>query len=619
MKIEKRYYQEDAHNAAIEHCKISKEPRIHHQSVGAGKSLQIAFLAKHVVDTLDAKNASDKVKVINISRQGELAEQNSAEYWMIGGKCSLFSASLNAKSTFYRAIFATSGTLYRSLNTVFKDISAALINIDEAHECDPEDILNCIADFDKGFDIYTNKDEKGETKYSEYAVIIAHFLRINPNTRIIGYSGSPFRGSTDIRGKFWGKEYISDVGTIQLVSEGFLVPPVFGFGDDDHYYNLEEFKPTNNENGSDFSREDKQKMQKKILKEKSKTMLIIEEVIERTKDRNGILITCAGKDHCKQVSEMLPPGTWGIVTDSTGKVERRDILDKARKGEIKYVLQVNCLGQGVNVRLWDCCVLLRKIGSLRYLIQLFGRVLRTLKDEDTDRGFIKRDGLILDYTDTIESMGDIYDHPMLDKATAKRAASFGKGQECPVCSTINSEYAVRCIGDADNEEKRCEHFFASSMCFACDTENAPTARNCRKCNAILIDPAKALKNKAYTDADYKEVLSMNWTKTKQGDSIKIEYRLNSVYTKNGIESQEVAIEYFKPFGDKPHDKQRWKAFLCDSINGHRFRAMALQSRTIAEIIQNKAIFDKPTHITHRINDKGFSIINRRKFLSGREA
>jgi len=117
MKIEKRYYQEDAHNAAVEHCRKSSEPRLHHQSVGAGKSLQIAFLAKHVVDNLDSKNADDSIKVINLSRQGELAEQNSEEYWLIGGKCSLFSASLGDKSTFYRSIFATSGTLYRKLNT----------------------------------------------------------------------------------------------------------------------------------------------------------------------------------------------------------------------------------------------------------------------------------------------------------------------------------------------------------------------------------------------------------------------------------------------------------------------------------------------------------------------
>jgi ribosomal protein L40E len=178
---------------------------------------------------------------------------------------------------------------------------------------------------------------------------------------------------------------------------------------------------------------------------------------------------------------------------------------------------------------------------------------------------------------------------------------------------------VRCIGHANNDDGRCEHFFQSSMCFKCDTHNAPSARNCRKCNAILIDPAKALRNKHYNESDYKEVLGMNWAKTKQGDGVFIEYRLNSIYTANGIENQEVAKEYFKPFSSIPHEKQRWKAFVGKSINGHKFKSIAMQARTVGEIVQNKAIFDRPTHITHRVNDKGFSIINRRKFLSGREA
>jgi hypothetical protein len=156
------------------------------------------------------------------------------------------------------------------------------------------------------------------------------------------------------------------------------------------------------------------------------------------------------------------------------------------------------------------------------------------------------------------------------------------------------------------------------MCFKCDTHNAPSARNCRKCNAILIDPAKALRNTHYTELDYKEVLEVNWSKTKQGDGICIEYRLNSIYTTNGIERQEIAKDYFKPFDDKNNNKQRWKAFILQSINGQRFKNMAMQMRTIGEIVQNKAIFDRPTHITHRVNEKGFSIINRRKFLSGRE-
>jgi hypothetical protein len=45
----------------------------------------------------------------------------------------------------------------------------------------------------------------------------------------------------------------------------------------------------------------------------------------------------------------------------------------------------------------------------------------------------------------------------------------------------------------------------------------------------------------------------------------------------------------------------------------------LKSKTLDAIIKAKAYFDDPTELTHRVNEKGFSIINRKKFRSGREA
>jgi hypothetical protein len=44
----------------------------------------------------------------------------------------------------------------------------------------------------------------------------------------------------------------------------------------------------------------------------------------------------------------------------------------------------------------------------------------------------------------------------------------------------------------------------------------------------------------------------------------------------------------------------------------------MRNQALENVIRNKAMFDCPSHITHRKNDKGFSVINRRKFRSGRE-
>ena len=593
-------YQQPIHDVTIQHCRESNEPAFISASVGAGKTLSIGAMAAHV--------SGLGGRVLVIARTGELVEQNSNMAWKMGVKNSVYSASLNTKSTFYPVVFSSEGSLCRGLDTDFNDLRFDIILIDECHMVDDLDVINTLS---------AKNDTESEP--SQYAKIIAHFVNLNKKTKIIGYTGSPYRGKKDILGKFWKKK-LYDVSTMWLVSIGYLVPPVFGFDKNSNSYDLSEWTPTGEHSTADFSSKQLSEMQKSVTKDKQKTQIIMEEVVQICSGRKGgVLITCAGRKHCEQVSEFLPVGSWAIVTDKTSTKARSQALRDARSGAIKYVLQVGCLTTGVNIPPWSVSVILRRIGSLTLLTQLTGRILRILEQEDIDNGFEKTDGLILDYTDTFESFGDIYDDPLLEQARASKSAYAGESQECPTCSTQNSEFAVRCIGQADNDDGRCEYFFQSSTCFKCETDNAPSSQSCRKCGAVMIDPAHKLVSKHYTEADYKEVLEMNWTKTKAGDGIKIEYRLNSIYTKNGIESQEVAIEYFKPFGDKPHDKQRWKAFLCNSINGHRFRAMALQSRTIAEIIQNKAIFDKPTHITHRINDKGFSIINRRKFLSGREA
>ena len=594
-------YQQPIQDVTLNHLRESNEPAFVSASVGSGKTVNIGAVAAHV--------ASIGGRVLVIARTGELVDQNSKMAWKMGVKNSVYSASLNTKSTFYPVVFASEGTLCRSLDTQFKDTPFNVILIDECHMVDDEDTAQSIKD--------------GVTDdSSQYAQIISHFVKLNPKTKIIGYTGSPYRGKKDILGKFWKKK-LYDVSTMWLVSIGYLVPPVFGFDKSASSYDLSEWTPTGGQNSTaDFSSKQLSDMQKSVTKDKQKTQIIMEEVVNICSQRSGgALITCAGRKHCEQVAEFLPVGSWAIVTDKTSTKARSQALVDARTGAIKYVLQVGCLTTGINNPVWDTSVILRRIGSLTLLTQLTGRILRILEQEDIDRGFEKTDGLILDYTDTFESFGDIYDDPLLEQARAQKSKFKGESQECPTCSTQNSQFAVRCVGHADNDDGRCEHFFQASMCFKCDTENAPSARNCRKCNAILIDPAKALRNKPYSDAEWKEVVfgQVEFEPMKTVVGLRIIYRLNAIYTKNGIEYQEVAKDCFKPFSDKPHDKQKWEKLINDSVSTQRFKNVIRKCRTIKEIIQNKAIFDSPTHITHRVNDRGGSIVARRKFLSGREA
>lgn len=583
-------YQLPAHEAAINHLRNYDGPALLDISVGGGKTVLIGAVCAHAV--------SVGAKVLVLSRQGEIVEQDSLEAYAMGVKNSRFSASLGQKSTFYPVVMGTEKTVANYLDSRFvhSDFVPHVILIDECHHLDHIDIIS----------------DEPTTSYSK---IINHFLKLNPKVKIIGYTGTPFRGKIDVIGNFWGK-CLNQVSSMQLIELGYLVPPVFGFGDDAHLYDLQEFKPEGGEGAHDFTRSEMAAMQRKITKDVSKTQFIMEEVIERTRDRLGVLITCAGKKHCQQVADCLPPDSWGIVTDDISTKARKKILDDAKSGKIKYVIQVGCLSTGINIPRWQVCVILRKIGSLTLLVQLIGRALRTLNKKQIESGLTKNDALILDYAETMESMGDIYDDPILNKALAQKAQDDGEFLECPACETKNSKHAIRCIGGGLN---RCDYYFKFRECKICKAHNAPSARECRECQSTLIDPNAALINKAYTEADFKPVLSVKYEKTKAGDGICVEYRLDATYFKDGIEHPEVAREYFKPFSKEAHNRGKWSAFITAHINGERFRQSVYRMRTLDQIIQNKAMFDVPKMITHRVNDKGFSIINRKEFLSGRIA
>ena len=581
-----RDYQQRAHNVTIEHCKSSSDPAIIDCTVGGGKTVLIGSVIQHVT------NKGGRVLVL--ARQGELIKQGAETAQAMGLRVSIFSASLNQKSTYYPVVFGTEGTVGRSLNTVFKNIKFDVLLIDEAHHVDH---LDCISD-------------KPET---QYGMIVDHFKNLNKNIRIVGYTGSPYRGSSEIIGDFW-KNKLTEISTYELINKGFLVPPLFGFGDEAHQYEgLNQFSVKGGEGASDFTSKELAAMGRAVCKEQTKTQEIIAEVIERTKDKLGVLITCASKKHCEQVAECLPDGSWGIVTDSTSAKERMRILDGAKDGSIKYVMQIGCLTTGVDVSQWQCCVILRKIGSLSLIIQLIGRVLRTLKPHEIDAGLIKNDALVLDYTDTLEQMGDIYCDPLLEQATLSRKNPSDITQECPLCSTINTEFAVRCIGhDESSEDGRCEHYFMFNECKSCGAHNAPTAKTCRKCEAVLIDPNAALTGKAYSDADYKEVERMELTES-TGGKLRVAYYLKSMISKMGIEEQEVAIEWLDPFFNTQFHRAKWRQFVEDHVSSNQWKRALRSCTSLAGIIQNQSAIEVPEAITHRINDKGFSVINRKKF------
>lgn len=580
-------------------------------SVGAGKTIMIAMIARRFQDM--------GWEGLVIARQGEIIEQDAEELWNLSVKNSLFSASLGRKSTAYPLIAGTEGTIINGLfdkkddsgNILSKgalsDFFPRYILIDECHQMNWEDVVSESPETQYGV-IMTELNRRCKDKYGHDVIVI-------------GYTGSPFRGTDSIKGAYW-KHEIVNIDTKYLVDIGFLVPTIFGLHDiDDLHYDLSAFESSGSDGTQDFTAEQLKQMQKEILEQGTLTQKIMLKVVELTKNRNGVLITCAGKKHCQEAAKYLPEGSYAIVTEDMGQKARRKALKDAYTGKIKYVFQIGCLTTGVNIPLWDTSVILRKIMSLTLLVQLLGRGMRLLKKEQIDAGYHKEDHLVLDFSGTMFELGKLYEDPILEEAEAQRSKRSGEQVPCPKCGTMNSPYARRCIGkDALSPDGRCEEFFSYIRCGfdkhgirifddGCGTKNDPTARYCRHCDHVLRDPNAALNERAYTDNEWADVMDFKVQLTKGGEGILYRYWINRCDGKEGW-----ANEVFYPYGGATHMKNMFKAkAIFPHLDDKSMAGKILKCQNAKQFMMYAGFIKAPKRITHRINDKGRDIIHRKDF------
>lgn len=614
-EIEPRPYQWLVYEKTAEVIrKFGKDPKPSFvtASVGAGKTIMIAMIARRFQDM--------GWEGLVIARQGEIIEQDAEELWNLSVKNSLFSASLGRKSTAYPLIAGTEGTIINGLfdkmdesgNLLSKgalsDFCPRYILIDECHQMNWEDVVSESPETQYGV-IMTELNRRCKAKYGHDVIVI-------------GYTGSPFRGTDSIKGAYW-KHEIVNIDTKYLVDIGFLVPTIFGMHDiDDLHYDLSAFEASGSDGTQDFTSEQLKQMQKEILEQGTLTQKIMLKVMELTKNRNGVLITCAGKKHCQEAAKYLPEGSYAIVTEDMGQKARRKALKDAYTGKIKYVFQIGCLTTGVNIPLWDTSVILRKIMSLTLLVQLLGRGMRLLKKEQIDAGYHKEDHLVLDFSGTMFELGQLYEDPILEEAEAQRSKRSGEQVPCPKCRTMNSPYARRCIGkDALSPDGRCEEFFSYIRCGfdkhgirifddGCGTKNDPTARYCRHCDHVLRDPNAALNERAYTDNEWADVIDFKVQLTKDGEGILYRYWINRCDGKEGW-----ANEVFYPYGGATHMKNMFKAkAVFPHLDDKSMAGKILKCQNAKQFMMYAGLIKAPKRITHRINDKGRDIIHRKDFI-----
>lgn len=596
--ISPRDYQWLAYNnVGKELRKKGCKPFIVTMTVGGGKTILMSMIAKRFLQM--------EKKGLLMARQAELIQQGAEALWSCGVENSVFSAGLNTKAVAYDIIAGTEKTLLNSINKQLGTFAPDFVLMDECHMLNWEDML----------------EDNPTTVFAQLLKELQRRCRAvnGRELRIIGFTGSPFRGTTPIIGEFWDKQ-VCDISTDYLVDKGYLVPTIFGYIDKESRYDLSDFHSDGEEGASEFTKEQLVAMQKEILSQGSMTQKIMLEVMARTKDRLGVLITCSGKKHCEEAAKYLPEGSYVIVTESMGMKARQQAIEDAKNARVKYVFQIGCLTTGVDCSYWDTSVLLRKIGSLTLLIQLLGRGMRLLKPFLEEQGMEKHDHLVLDYTDTMAELGELYHNPILEAADFARAKEEKELVPCPQCGTENSPRARRCIGeDKNSEDGRCEYFFSSKECVdrvidgigeikGCKALNDPCARECRKCGQQIYDPNAKLNERFYTDDDYVDVTGFSVELTKNQDGVLYRYQYES-------EGRTVrAHEVFMIGRKEPFLRNMWKVKgVIPHVNDPSMRGKFISAQNAKQVIAMKDFITGPVKITHRVNDKGGHIINRKVF------
>lgn len=450
-----RTYQLEALTTLRKRLKEVTHPLLVTASVGAGKSLIIAELL--LIMERVGFNA------LCLTLNSTLIQQNAHAYELQGGHAGIYCAGLHSKSFKEFVIFGSPHSVLQSIRNK-EEISRKKFNIiivDEAHNISPND------------------------ESTMFRRILNHYGRMAQEEqysfRVVGLTGTPYRGKgISVAGKDqFFKEEVCNISTSWLISQGFLTKPVFGLTSKSI-----DFSALRVNNMGQFNGKELQSVVDKNVRLTGEIMQELQQL-----ECNGIFIFSSTKRHCEECARSLPDGTWAIITGETKHEDRAVAIQAAREGRLRYIISVGCVYVGVDIPFFDVCAWLRPTESLVIYTQGIGRVLRLHPGKIHAR--------ILDYAGNLERHGDI-DDPIINEALQpKDPDDPDYCIPCFTCNTLNKVTTRRCIGQHNG--RRCEHYFEFKACHQCGVENDIVSRQCRSCQAELIDPnTKLTRIKAET-------------------------------------------------------------------------------------------------------------------------
>ncbi|MDQ9093533.1 DEAD/DEAH box helicase [Pseudoalteromonas haloplanktis] len=458
-----RPYQQEAVDRTVAYFRTTSEPALIVLPTGAGKSLVIAELARIA-----------KQKILVLAHVKELVEQNAEKYCSFGLEASIFSAGLKQKSLMQQVTFASIQSLSRNIEQLNAHYS--LVIIDECHR------------------VSGDKD-------SQYEKVILALKAHNPQLKILGLTATPYRMGIGwvyhrhyhgfVRGDKSSpfQECIFELPLRYMIKHHYLTPPREVDAAISHY----DFSALQSDSFGRYTGDD---MNQLLAKNSRATKAIMQQVIEYSEQRQGIMIFAATVLHANEVYGYLPAQQAALITGDTPNAERDQIIMAFKQRKLKYLVNVSVLTTGFDAPHVDFIAILRPTESVSLYQQIVGRGLRLSEG--------KTDCLVIDYA------GNGFDLFYPEVGSKKGDSDNVPVQvQCPGCGFANifwgktdsqgkvtEHFGRRCQGlleDDDGLKEQCDYRFRFKECEACGAENDIAARQCQTCHEVMADPDDKLR------------------------------------------------------------------------------------------------------------------------------
>lgn len=356
---------------------------------GSGKSIMISMFI------MRALKLFPDTRIIVASHVMEILTQDFEKLYKMWPEApmGIYSAGLGKRQFDAQILFAGIQSIYKK---GYESRRTDIVLLDECHLLSPND----------------------ETRYRRF---IKALKDNNQYLKVCGFSATPYRLDSGWLHKGENPLFTDiccDINVLDLINEGYLVEPISKAA------HVEVDLSGLHTRGGEYIPAEMEK----ALDKAAITKAAVKEIIEFGRDRKTWLIFSSGLSHSQHICEELR--AYGvecaIISGDTPKAERTRLIEDAKNGSIKCLVNYAVLTTGVDIERIDLIALLRKTKSTSLYQQMIGRGLRIYNG--------KKNCAVLDFCQNAMYHGPIDNVIIRDKNTAEDGEAPSK--MCPQCRTI---------------------------------------------------------------------------------------------------------------------------------------------------------------------------------------